>query len=305
MILKKIALLTALILASASVPAAASLEVSHQARSVAQGEAVLLSVTSNTQLERVSAEVFKKEFLLFPDGSQNLWKGIVAIDLACKPGSYKVKVKGWTGNGNSPAGEEIYTLKVAGKEFAERRLKVAKKYVSPPQAEMERINREAATTKKLFTLNTQEKFWDGDFLKPVTGGITSPFGRKNFVNDQPRSPHSGVDLRGAVGTPVKAPAAGKVILSDDLYFAGNTVMVDHGFGLISYFCHLSKINVKNGDMVARGDLIGLVGSTGRVTGPHLHWTIKLLGLRVDPMSVLALKFNSSLHGQLKGYPHEK
>ncbi len=268
---------------------ASSLQVSHQARSVAQGEAVLLSVTSDTPLERVTAEVFEKEFPLFPEESRSSWQGIVAIDLACKPGSYNVVVKGWSDSGKSPAGEKVYPLKVTGKKFAERRLKVATKYVSPPQAEMDRINREAATTKKLFALNTQEKYWDGAFLKPVPGGVTSPFGRKNFVNDQPRSPHSGVDLRGAVGTPVKTPAAGKVILADDLYFAGNTVMVDHGFGLISYFCHLSKINVKSGDMVSQGELIGLVGSTGRVTGPHLHWTIKLLGLRVDPMSVLALK----------------
>jgi len=266
------------------------LQISHQARSVAQGEAVLLSVTSDAPLDKVTAEVFDKKFPLFPDTNQTSWKGIVAIDLACKPGSYKVMVKGWAGNDNSLAGEETYPLKVAGKKFAERRLKVAKKYVSPPQAEMERINREAAATKKLFKLNTQDRFWDGDFIKPVPGGVTSPFGRKNFVNDQPRSPHSGVDLRGAVGTPVKTPASGKVILADDLYFAGNTVMVDHGFGLISYFCHLSKTNVKPGDMVSQGEVIGLVGSTGRVTGPHLHWTVKLLGLRVDPLSVLALKF---------------
>jgi len=290
MILKKLALLTALILASASVPAAASLEVSHQARSLTQGEAVLLSVASDTPLAKVTAVVFDKEFPLFPGEDNPTWRGMVAIDLACKPGSYNVMVRGWQGDGGSPAVEKAYPLQVSGKEFAERRLKVDQKYVSPPQAEMDRINREAATTKKLFELDTPEKYWEGSFLKPVPGGVTSPFGRKNFVNDQPRSPHSGVDLRGAEGTPVKAPAAGKVILADDLYFAGNTVMVDHGFGLISYFCHLSRINVENGQMITRGELIGLVGSTGRVTGPHLHWTVKLLGLRVDPMSVLSLEF---------------
>jgi len=281
-------LTAALLLAASMTLTAASLQVSHQARSLAQGEAVLLEVNSDIPLERVSAEVFDKEFPLFAAGDGTSWQGIVAIDLACRPGSHDVQVKGWKGKAGPPAGEQVYTLKVEGKEFAERRLTVDRKYVSPPQAEMERINREAATTKKLFAVTTREKFWEGNFLKPVPGGVTSPFGRKNFVNGQPRSPHSGVDLRGAVGTPVKSPAAGKVILTDDLYFAGNTVMIDHGFGMISYFCHLSEIKVQSGDMVSRGELLGLVGSTGRVTGPHLHWTVKLLGLRVDPLSLLAL-----------------
>lgn len=284
----KFILIAALLLAASMTLTAASLQVSHEARSLAQGEAVLLEVNSDIPLERVSAEVFDKEFPLFSGANGTSWKGIVAIDLACRPGSHDVLVKGWKDKAGPPTGEQVYNLEVEGKEFAERRLTVDRKYVSPPQAEMDRINREAATTKRLFALNTQDKFWEGTFLKPVPGGVTSPFGRKNFVNGQPRSPHSGVDLRGAVGTPVKSPAAGKVILADDLYFAGNTVMIDHGFGLISYFCHLSKINVKSGDMISRGEVLGLVGSTGRVTGPHLHWTVKILGLRVDPLSLLAL-----------------
>lgn len=288
--IQKISAMAALLLFQLSFLSGASLEISHKARSVSQGEAVLLFVSSDVSLEKVTAGVFGREFPLFPSGQNLLWQGIVAIDLACKPGSYNVVVRGWEGNSGSPAGEKVYSLRVTGKDFAERRLKVDQKYVSPPQAEMERINREAKVTRELFTLNTPEKYWAGDFIKPVPGGITSPFGRKNFVNDQPRSPHSGVDLRGAVGTPVKNPAAGKVVLTDDLYFAGNTVMIDHGFGLISYFCHLSEIRVKNGETVEKGTVVGLVGSTGRVTGPHLHWTVKLLEQRIDPMSLLELDF---------------
>ena len=288
--LKILSAIITLILVTAPLLSASSLQVSHQARSVSQGEAVLLSVASDIPLDQVTASVFGKEFQLFAAGNDRLWKGIVAIDLACKPGAYNVQVKGWKGNSGPPAAVAAYTLKVAGKEFAERRLKVDQKYVSPPQEEMDRINREAAVTRELFTLNTPEKYWAGNFIKPVTGGITSPFGRKNFVNDQPRSPHSGIDLRGAVGTPVKSPASGKVVLVEELYFAGNTIMIDHGFGMISYFCHLSAFKVKAGDMVTQGEVIGLVGSTGRVTGPHLHWTVKLLEQRIDPMSILALNF---------------
>lgn len=290
MFIKRLFPVIILFLAQSTQLSGASLEVSHKARSVAQGEAVLLSVAADAPLDKMTAEVFGKKFPLFPSGSDRAWKGIVAIDLACVPGSYKVLVKAWRGDTGNPAAEKTHTLAVAGREFAERRLKVDQKYVSPPSDQMERINREAATTRKLFNLNTPEKYWNGDFLKPVPGGITSPFGRKNFVNDQPRSPHSGVDLRGAVGTPVKSPAAGKVVLTEELYFAGGTIMIDHGFGLMSYFCHLSEIRVRTGELVKQGKVIGLVGSTGRVTGPHLHWSVKLLEQRIDPMSLLELAF---------------
>ncbi len=286
----RICLAAALLLAASMTLTAASLQVSHEARSLAQGEAVLLTVASDIPLDRVSAEVFDKEFPLFSEGDETSWKGIVAIDLACRPGSYDVKVRGWTENGSSPAGEKSHTLRVESKEFAERRLKVDQKYVSPPQAEMERINREAALTKELFTLTTPEKYWAGDFRTPGPGGSTSPFGRKNFVNDEPRSPHSGVDLRGAVGTPVKAPASGRIIMAEDLYFAGNTLMIDHGFGMISYLCHLYEIKAGEGKEVRQGEVIGIVGATGRVTGPHLHWTVKILEQRIDPLSLLELDF---------------
>lgn len=268
----------------------ASLQVSHQAREVAQGEAVLLIVQSSVPMEKISARIFEKEFPLFSLDDQVKWQGIIGIDLACKPGRYEIEVSGWGKGSTRPSATTTYPLEVQGKEFAERRLKVESKYVSPPAEQMKRINREAARTRELFAQYTPEKLWEGNFLKPVPGGITSPFGRKNFVNDQPRSPHSGVDLRGAVGVPVKAPASGKIIMSQELYFAGNTVMIDHGFGMISYLCHLSEIKVEEGNSVDRGEIVGLVGSTGRVTGPHLHWTIKVMEQRIDPMSVLEIDF---------------
>ena len=280
----------ALSLMQVSLLSGATLEISHRARSVAQGEAVLLAVTSDVPLGKVTARVFEKEFPLFPGAEEQTWQGLIAIDLACTPGTYAVGVRAWKTNEIEPAVSESYSLEIKGKEFAERRLKVDQKYVSPPAEEMARINREAARTRKMFSLVTPERFWNGNFLKPVPGGITSPFGRKNFVNDEPRSPHSGVDLRGAVGTPIKAPASGRIIMAEDLYFAGNTVMIDHGFGLISYLCHLSEIRAGDGADVKQGEVIGLVGSTGRVTGPHLHWTVKVLEQRIDPMSLLELDF---------------
>jgi len=118
--------------------------------------------------------------------------------------------------------------------------------------------------------------------RPVKGPLSSPFGLKRFFNDQPRAPHSGLDFAVPTGTPIQAPAAGRVILVGDYFFNGKTVFIDHGQGMISMFCHLSLIGVKSGEPIARGQVLGQVGATGRVTGAHLHWNVSLNDVRVDP-----------------------
>ena len=120
------------------------------------------------------------------------------------------------------------------------------------------------------------------FDKPVQGPLSSPFGLKRFFNGQSRAPHSGLDFAVPTGTPIRAPAAGRVILTGNYFFNGNTVFVDHGQGLISMFCHLSVIDVSPGDTLARGQILGKVGATGRVTGAHLHWNVSLNDARIDP-----------------------
>jgi len=124
--------------------------------------------------------------------------------------------------------------------------------------------------------------------RPVNGPLSSPFGLKRFFNDQPRAPHSGLDFAVPTGTPVHAPAAGRVILVGDFFFNGKTVFVDHGQGMISMFCHLSAIDVKPGDTLKRGQALGKVGATGRVTGAHLHWNVSLNDARVDPAIFLGM-----------------
>ena len=120
------------------------------------------------------------------------------------------------------------------------------------------------------------------FDRPVPGRQSSPFGVRRFFNGEERNPHSGLDFAASTGTPIKAPAAGKVILVGDYFFNGKTVFVDHGQGLISMFCHLSAIDVAVGQEIPRGGVLGKVGSTGRATGPHLHWNVSLNGSRIDP-----------------------
>ena len=125
-------------------------------------------------------------------------------------------------------------------------------------------------------------------MAPVSGPPNSSFGKRSILNGQPRSPHSGTDFSGATGASVKAPNSGRVVLVGDLYYSGNTVILDHGLGLYSYFAHLSKALVAEGQMLKQGDILGEIGATGRVTGPHLHWAVRLKRTRVDPLSLLAV-----------------
>ena len=125
-------------------------------------------------------------------------------------------------------------------------------------------------------------------MRPVPGKAVSRFGSRSVFNGQPRAPHGGADFISSEGTPVLAPGAGRVLLAHDLYFSGNTVVIDHGLGLFSLLAHLSAFDVREGELVTEGQTVGRVGATGRVTGPHLHWAVRAGGARVDPLSVLAL-----------------
>jgi murein DD-endopeptidase MepM/ murein hydrolase activator NlpD len=130
--------------------------------------------------------------------------------------------------------------------------------------------------------------WHGQFDAPVPGTATSSFGRLTITNGKPAGRHQGADFRAATGTPVKAPNAGRVVLAQDLYFAGNTVIIDHGLGVFSLLAHLSRIAVRPGEIVARGDVVGESGATGRVTGPHLHWAVRLGDISVDPIALISV-----------------
>ena len=264
-----------------------TLAVSHHARAVQPGEAVVIEVRPSAPPVEVRATAFGHGVRFFRTSlADGVWRGLVGIDLDTKPGNHSVAVRATTAEGRTV--HATYVLTVWPKDFPTRHLTVSPSFVNPSPEVLDRIRREADDVAAVFRTSSSDRQWWGAFVAPVPGEATSSFGRRSVFNGEPRSPHSGTDFRAGEGTPVRAPNAGTVALTGDLYFSGNVVIVDHGWGLYSYFAHLSAIDVAKGDVVVRGKVVGRVGATGRVTGPHLHWTVRLNEARVDPISLLAL-----------------
>jgi len=205
------------------------------------------------------------------------WRAVVGIPLTLAPGPQTLTA----GNGQGATRE--YAFVVHSKEYAAQHLTLKNKRMVEPAAEdLIRIEREQQIIRRAFATWTEEPLTSLQFRLPVHGRISSIFGLRRFFNNEPRQPHSGLDIAAPTGTPVRAPLAGNVIETGEYFFNGNTVFLDHGQGLISMFNHLSRIIVKPGARVEAGQKIGEVGMTGRVTGPHLHWTVSLNNSRVDP-----------------------
>lgn len=189
---------------------------------------------------------------------------------------------------------EIKKITLAKRKYVIQRLKIAEKYVTPPSSELPRIEEEAErmkeARKKIGIIDTA--FYASGFVRPVEGGrITSIFGSQRILNGVPKSPHNGIDFAVDEGTPVLAAADGIVtIAGNNFYYNGNFVLLDHGQGLNTVYLHMSKLNVQTGTKVKKGEIIGWVGSTGRATGPHLHWGAQWFTKRIDPMVLLNLKF---------------
>lgn len=258
----------------------------HKERSLQPGEVILFEVRSPEPLRDLSVAAFGRTFSGFAEDDGRKWVALVGIDLDTKPGRYSIRISATGREGSVAAVDD--TLAIAAKEFPTRKLTVDEKYVSPPADVLARIEKERERVNGIFAHASPDRIWQGQFINPVPGKVISAFGKRSMYNGRLRSSHTGVDFRGAVGTPIRAPNAGIVVLAEDLYYSGKTVILDHGQGLYSYLGHMSAFSVKEGDRVEKGDLVGKVGATGRVTGPHLHWTIRLAGSRIDPISLVDL-----------------
>ena len=179
-------------------------------------------------------------------------------------------------------------FKVVDKKYPTQRLTLNEKMVNPPPEELARIEQETLMQNELYDRFSALDAFPFPMQIPAAGPVSSNFGLRRILNGQPRNPHAGLDVAAPTGATVVSPAAGTIAFAGPLYYNGNAIFVDHRGRLISMVCHLSKIEVQQGDVVRRGQKIGLVGATGRATGPHLHWSVSLNGARVDPSAVLAL-----------------
>ena len=211
------------------------------------------------------------------------WFAVVGIPLAEKPGELKIKV-------STPTGTTDVPFRITDKSYRTQKLVIKdQRKVEPNPDDLKRISGETKRSDVALSKFTVTNAPSLQLLSPVEGVRSDSYGSRRVFNGQPRNPHSGMDIAAAKGTPIKSPAAGTVVEAGDFFFNGNTLYIDHGDGLVTMYCHLDTIKVKLGDRVAQGELIGTVGATGRVTGPHLHWGVALNRAMVDPALFIGSK----------------
>jgi murein DD-endopeptidase MepM/ murein hydrolase activator NlpD len=209
------------------------------------------------------------------------WTAVLGVALSATPGPLQLQVQR---AGMAPAQRAV---RIRPHRYAEQRLTVAPRQVELSPEDLARYQRERDHQADIIASFSAPLPSTLRMQPPVPGRRSSSFGLRRIFNGQARSPHSGMDIAAAGGTPVAAPLAGQVVDTGDYFFNGNTVWIDHGAGLLSMLCHLSRIDVKVGDALRAGQLLGAVGATGRATGPHLHWSVSLNRARADPALFLA------------------
>ena len=253
-----------------------------------QGSLLLVELKSARPLTEVKGNWDGKSVPFWQEaGREAVHAGLLGVDLEKPPGRYELKV-----TAQKSSGEKIVCsarIPVKAGKFATERLSVGKEFVEPNPEQVKRANEERDRLREIFDRVTPERLWDGRFRVPLDGVATgSNFGKRRILNGNPGSPHGGADLPGTTGTPVHATQRGRVVLAEELFFAGKAVVLDHGLGVYTLYGHLSEIDVNVGDTVEKSEVVGKVGATGRVTGPHLHWGLTVERARVNPLELVKL-----------------
>jgi murein DD-endopeptidase MepM/ murein hydrolase activator NlpD len=274
------------------------LELQLSAPAKAQGSLLLVQMRSPKPLSEVIAKWNERDVPFWQErekeqgaASPDVRQALLGVDLEKAAGKYEFTVAAQMQSGERVSCRVMVEVKEG--HFATENLTVKKQFVEPNPEQEARAEAETKRLREIFDRVTPERLWDGPFRTPLDGVVKGTnFGRRRVLNGHPGSPHSGVDFPAPTGTPVHASQKGRVVLAEGLFFAGNTVIVDHGLGIYTLYCHFSEIDVKAGDIVEAGAILGKVGATGRVTGPHLHWGLTVERARVnalDLLSVLSIK----------------
>lgn len=264
-----------------------SWSVRTQPSRLVNGSPIVFRVISPQPLQALAGKWLEHEVFFSFDPRSKTWYGIAGISLETRPGKYPLALKGTT-----PSGQQIsFQRNVAVGKAKYRRIvvSVAKQYTEPGREQLQEINQEKAIKERVFAHVNPEREWAGAFHPPVKAAISDVFGTARTFNGEVRSVHQGLDYAVPPGTPVAALNSGTVLLAQSLFFEGNCVVLDHGQGLLTIYMHLSKVEVKDGDHVSRGQEIGLSGGTGRATGPHLHVALRWEGIYLNPATLLDLQ----------------
>jgi len=257
-------------------------EITYSSDSISQGDVGFLRIQTMDG-ESPHVQWMNQKLFMAPDKNGKTWFGFFGADLTLKPGSYPMVVK----TGSAGFRKQI-DVTVLSKSYGVRKLTLPKEMVDLDAMTLERVKREAVIMKEVLEAPPTAPQWKGPFVKPLNGEVVGTFGQASIINGMPRAPHSGVDLKAERGTPVAAINTGRVVLTGEHFFNGVFAVVDHGGAIQSLYFHLDKILVQQGDKVTKGQAVGLVGATGRATGPHLHFGIRINGARINPVQFMQL-----------------
>lgn len=256
---------------------------------VANGQVTVLEV--NLRDRDLAATDLKARFdqnaiALFqhPLKPEGIYCGLVGIPISSTPQKTVIKLE-WTDSDGRLQSASV-PLRIVEGNYKKEALRVAPRHVKPSPKNLKRIKAEKKEIRRIYTSSSDTRLWYGNFIKPLTSNTTSVFGTQRLFNGELQSYHRGTDLRAKTGTPIYASNSGIVRLAKNLFYSGNIIIVDHGKGIFTNYAHLNKIDVKASQHIARGDQIGLSGATGRVSGPHLHWGVKINGAYVDPLQFM-------------------
>jgi murein DD-endopeptidase MepM/ murein hydrolase activator NlpD len=262
-----------------------------------QGTLLLAQIRSEKPLREVSGRWNDREVPFWGESlkehvpsSVYLRQALLGVDLEKAAGKYEFTVTGQLQGGEQVSCRAM--VEVREGHFATENLTVKKQFVEPNPEQEARAAAETKRLREIYDRVTPERLWDGPFRAPLDGEFKgSNFGKRRVLNGHPGTPHGGVDFPAPAGTPVHAAQKGRVVLAEELFFSGNTVIVDHGLGIYTFYCHFSEIDSKVGDAVVAGTVLGKVGATGRVTGPHLHWGLTVERARVNALDLLSVPQN--------------
>lgn len=249
-----------------------------------QGQVLLVMVPGDGRPADVAGRFLGRAIPFFSDGASG-YAGLLGLDMQDAPGTHELAVEMKQADGLKRLSYHVLVIK---ETYPAQHLTLPKDKVDLDPESLARVNAEQERVKAVLEAVSRERLWDGPFIEPVQGSITGAFGRVRIINGQPRSPHNGEDISAPLGAEVVATNDGVARLTVDHFFSGKGVFLDHGRGLYSMYFHLSDIAVRDGEPVKRGQVIGKVGASGRATGPHLHWAVRMNGARVNPYSLIAL-----------------